>query len=278
MAKARSESRVSSEPATRSVESSTPPEPTLRNGAVHAWRADLNLEPARLSRLGQNLSEDEQARAARFHFDRDRERFIAARGLLREILALYLNTAAKRLRFRYGTHGKPSLAEGGDLRFNLSHSHDTMLVAVAQQREVGVDIEHAGADIAVEEIAETVFSTPEVQVLNRLEGETKRAAFLRFWTRKEAYIKADGRGVSLPLKRVDVSVPADRVAVLNESTGKWDACLRWVLRTLTVGPEHVAALAAEGQEWQLACWQWPDSRVHGPIPWHTYHQILPRSH
>jgi 4'-phosphopantetheinyl transferase len=265
---------VSSESATRSVESSTPPEPTLRNGAVHAWRADLNLEPARLSRLGRNLSADEQARAARFHFARDRERFVAARGLLREILALYLNTAAKRLRFRYGAHGKPTLAEYGDLRFNLSHSHDTMLVAVAHKREVGVDIEHAGADIAVEEIAETVFSTPEVQVLNRLDGEAKRAAFLRFWTRKEAYIKADGRGVSLPLKHVDVSVPADRVAVLDESTGKWYACLRWMLRTLTVGPEHVAALAAEGQEWQLACWQWRDSRAHEPIPWRTHDQIL----
>ena len=202
------------------------------------------------------MSLDEQARAARFRFVRDRERFIAARGLLREILALYLDTAARRLRFRYGAYGKPFLAEHGDLRFNVSHSLDAMLVAVAHKREVGVDIEHLGAGIAVEEIAETTLSTPEKHVLSRFDGEARRTAFLRFWVRKEAYIKADGRGVSLPPKHVDVSVPAGRVVVLDETTGKWEACLRWMLQTLAVGPEYVAALAAEGQDWQLACWQW----------------------
>ena len=149
---------MSSEIATPAVEWRTPPPPpppppplTLPNGAVHVWRADLDLETARLHRLGRNLSADEQARAVRFRFARDRERFIAARGLLREVLALYLDTAARRLRFRYGVHGKPFLAEHRDLRFNVSHSLDTMLVAVADKREVGVDIEHVGTDVAVEE-------------------------------------------------------------------------------------------------------------------------------
>jgi len=205
------------------------------------------------------LSADEQAWAARFRFAQDRERFIAARGLLREILALYLDAAAQRLRFRYGAHGKPflSAAEHNDLRFNVSHSLDTMLVALAHAREVGVDIEHAPPDLAVEDIAETVLSAPEKRALSRLDGKAKRMAFLRFWTRKEAYIKADGRGVSLPLERIDVSVPTTRVAVLDGATGEWRVRTDWTLQTLVIGPERAAALAAEGQDWHLACWQWP---------------------
>lgn len=260
MRQARSASEASSEPATRVVEwRAPPPELSLAAGVGHVWRADLGLEAAQMRRLERNLSADERARATRFRFARDREHFIAARGLLREIAALYLDAPAWRLRFGYGAHGKPFLleAEHDDLRFNMSHSFDTVLVAVANRREVGVDIEHVRADIAVEEIAETVFSEPEKRTLSRFDGEAKRMAFLRFWTRKEAYTKADGRGVSLPLRHIDVSVPGDRVAVLDEPTGRWQACSLWTLQTLAVGPDHVAALAAEGLDWQLSCWQWP---------------------
>jgi 4'-phosphopantetheinyl transferase len=230
---------------------------TLPADVVHVWRADLGAKAASLRRSEQNLSADEWARAARFRFARDRERFIAARGLLREILALYLSTNAWQLSFGYGTNGKPFLAEHSTLRFNVSHSFDAVLVAVAHEREVGVDIERVRDGVAVEEIAETVFSAPERHALSRLNGEAKRIAFLRFWTRKEAYIKADGRGVSLPLEHVDVSDPAGRVALADEATGEWRTCERWTLRTLAVGPDYAAAVAVEGKDWQLACWQWP---------------------
>jgi 4'-phosphopantetheinyl transferase len=139
----------------------------------------------------------------------------------------------------------------------VSHSLDVALVAVAHGREVGVDIEHARYDIPVEEISETVFSAPEKRALSRLDGEAKRMAFLRFWTRKEAYIKADGRGMSLLLKHIDVSATTSRVAVLDEATGEWRARMDWTLQTLAISFDHAAALAAEGQDWHLACWQWP---------------------
>jgi 4'-phosphopantetheinyl transferase len=218
------------------------------------------LEAAYLRRLEKNLSADERERASRFRFARDRDRFIGARGLLREILALYLNASPARLSFGYSAHGKPFLAgeEYSTLRFNVSHSFDAMLLAIAHMREVGVDVEGVRNNgvATMEEIAETVLSEPEKQALARLGGEERRMTFLRFWTRKEAYIKADGRGVSLPLERIDVFAPEGRVAVLDEATGEWRTCPRWELRTLAPVPGYVAALAAEGQDWHLALWQW----------------------
>jgi 4'-phosphopantetheinyl transferase len=233
-----------------------PPKLTLSTSLVHVWRACLDQDIVRLHRLELNLSADEWARAARFRFARDRERFVAARGLLREILSLYLDVEARRLSFGYGTNGKPFLAEHSALRFNVSHSLDTVLIAVAHKRKVGVDIEHARGSISAEEIAETVFSAPERHALRRLDGEAKDVAFLRFWTRKEAYVKADGRGVSLPLEHIDVSAPTDRVAALDEATGEWRVLTGWTLRTLAVVPDHAASLAVEDQGWELACWQW----------------------
>jgi 4'-phosphopantetheinyl transferase len=258
----RSISHASSEPTTpRALEWCTPPPRlTLRAHAVHVWRADLGLEAAYLRRLERNLSADERERASRFRFARDRDRFVGARGLLREILASYLGASPGRLSFGYGVHGKPFLAgeEHGTLRFNLSHSFDTMLLALARLREVGVDVEGLrSVGPAIDDIGDSILSEPEQRALACLDGEEKRANFLRFWTLKEAFIKADGWGVSLPLKRIDVSAPEGRVAVLNEAAGEWRACPRWELRTLAPGPGYVAALATEGQGWHLALWQWP---------------------
>ena len=257
----KSNSDVSSEPTTeQALEWCTPPpELSLPAHTVHVWRADLGLEAAHLRRLEQNLSADERERASRFRFARDRDRFVGARGLLREILALYLNVTPGRLSFGYSAHGKPFLAgeERSTLRFNVTHSFDAMLLAIAHRREVGVDIEGVRNDgVAVEEIYETVLSEPEKQALARLGGEDKHTTFLRFWTLKEAYIKADGRGVSLPLERIDVSAPEGRVAVLDQASGEWRTCPRWELRTLAPVPGYVAALAAENQDWRLALWQW----------------------
>ncbi len=260
----KSTSEASPEPATpRALEWCTPPpELSLPAHAVHLWRADLGLEAACLRRLERNLSADERGRASRFRFARDRDRFVGARGLLREILALYLDASPGRLSFGYGAHGKPFLAgeKHGTLRFNVSHSFDAMLLAIAHMREVGVDVEGVrNTGVAVEEIYETVLSEPEKQALARFGGEDKRTTFLtflRFWTLKEAYIKADGRGVSLPLERIDVSSPEGRVAVLNKATGEWRTCSRWKLRTLAPVPGFVAAVAAEGHDWRLALWQW----------------------
>jgi 4'-phosphopantetheinyl transferase len=265
----KSTSELYSEPTTsQALEWCTPPpELSISAHTVHVWRADLGLEAAHLRRLAQNLSADEKERSSRFRFARDRDRFVGARGLLREILAPYLNASPRRLSFGYSAHGKPFLAgeEHSPLRFNVSHSFDAMLLAIAHMREVGVDVEGVrNISPAMDEIGDTVLSEPEKQALARFDGEDKRTNFLRFWTLKEAYIKADGRGVSLPLERIDVSAPEGRVAVLNEATGEWRTCPRWKLRTLTPVPGYVAALAAEGQDWRLALWQWSGESSNDP--------------
>lgn len=232
------------------------PQPILATNAVHLWHVELDLEPAHLHRLELILSADEQARAARFRFARDRNRFVAGRGLLRELLALYLNTAPPSLRFEYTAYGKPCLAdpEQSWLRFNVSHYQSTAVFAIAREREVGVDIERIPMSMAADigRIAAKVLSEPERLLLQSTERAEWPQAFLYFWTRKEAYIKADGRGCSLPLPEIDVSDPAGPIKIA-ESVGdslEWQQCPRWRLQTFH-NNDAVISVAAEGNDWHL---------------------------
>ena len=182
----------------------------------------LDQTQSQIQSFLHTLAADEQARAERFHFERDREHFIVARGVLRAILGRYLNRAPERLSFCYGAHGKPALAgeAGADaIRFNVSHSHGVALYAVTRGREVGIDLERIRFDLAVLEIAERFFSRREVATLRTLPTEAQRQAFFRCWTRKEAYIKARGEGLSLPLDQFDVSLaPGEPAALLGTPT------------------------------------------------------------
>jgi 4'-phosphopantetheinyl transferase len=241
-----------------------PPETLVLGGdEVHVWRATLDQNPSQIQRFLHSLAADELARAKRFHFERDREHFIVARGVLRAILAGYLNRAPECLSFCYSSHGKPALAGESDedaIRFSVSHSHGVALYAVTRGREVGIDIEHIRSDLEVEEVAERFFSRREVAMLQALSTEEQRQAFFRCWTRKEAYIKARGEGLSLPLDQFDVSLaPGEPAAVLGTQRDPSEAS-RWSLQELTPGPGYVAALAVEGHGWRLACWQWTDPR------------------
>lgn len=235
-----------------------PPE-TLSLGLdeVHVWRASLNLEASRLHALLPTLADDERARAARFHFPRDRDHFIAGRGILRAILARYLKTPPADLRFRYGALGKPSLAEecgGARHRFNVSHSYGLALYAVALDRELGVDLELVQPRQA-ERIAERFFSPREVAVLRALPAEQQETAFFACWTRKEAYIKAKGDGLYLGLDQFDVSLSPNEPAALLRTAGDPTEAARWSLAALDVAPGYAAALCVEGHDWRLACWQ-----------------------
>ncbi len=218
---------------------------------VHLWHLNLECDASNLQRLEKLLSHDEQARAARYRFARDRDLFVAARGLLRELLARYTNVPATQLRFAYGAWGKPSLEEHPGLCFNLSHSGDRALVAVAHQREVGVDIERMRTDIDMAALAGLVFCDAEKRLLYQRNGAARQGTFFQFWASKEAYIKADGRGVSLPLPQIDVSAVSGQVSVLDEQTGQWRICPHHRLKTVNAGPEFVAAVAAAGHDWEL---------------------------
>lgn len=237
-----------------------PPEsPALTADEVHVWRARLDPEPSAVALLAATLSADERARAARFRFDRDRVSYVVARGVLREILGHYLHVAPAELRFVYSPHGKPSLdaaPRASTLRFNVSHSHGFALYAFASGREVGVDVEYMRPDFAGEEIAERFFSRGEVNTLRGLPRGERLAAFFRCWTRKEAYIKARGEGLSHPLELFDVSLtPGEPAALLATRPDPLEAT-RWSLEELSCAPGYAASLAVEGAAPRLELWRW----------------------
>lgn len=235
-----------------------PPKLSIDSNEVHVWRATLEECPRSIDRYLHTLAVDEQTKAERFYFQRDRERFIVAHGILRAILGLYLNRPPRCVSFCYGDHGKPALSmnSGGDsLNFNMSHSHGIALYAVAKSRQVGVDLEFLRDDLEVQQIAERFFSPGEISGLRALPAGLRRHAFFLCWTRKEAYIKARGEGLSLPLDQFDVSLTPGKPAVLLNTRPDSAEALRWSLQELTPGPGYVAAIAAEGGGWSLSCWQ-----------------------
>ncbi len=237
------------------------PPKTLRlpSNAVHVWRASLVVPVSYLRTLEGTLTADECARAERFYFQEHRERFIAGRGLLRNILSRYLDSEPGQLRFRYNSYGKPALtAETGaeGFCFNLSHSYDTALYAVTHGREIGVDIERFRPDVEVEKLAERFFSPREAAVLRALPEDLRKEGFFNCWTRKEAYIKAEGEGMSIPLSAFDVSLTPGEPAALLRSQNSPQETSRWSLQALDPKPGYAAALAVKGHDWELTCWQW----------------------
>jgi 4'-phosphopantetheinyl transferase len=225
---------------------------------VHVWRATLDQTSSQIQSFLHTLAADERARAERFYFEKDREHFVVARGVLRAILGGYLSRTPESLSFCYSSHGKPFLA-GNTIRFNMSHSHGVALYAVTRGREVGIDIERIRVDVEVAEIAERFFSRREVAVLRTLPAEVQREAFFNCWTRKEAYIKVRGEGLSLPLDQFDVSLAPGEPAALLDTRPDSSEAARWSLQELTHTPGYVAALAVAGHDWHFTCWQWPET-------------------
>jgi 4'-phosphopantetheinyl transferase len=247
----------------RQVWPAAPERPLVAGGEVHVWRAELNPDAPALRELWGTLSADERARAGRFHFQRDRDHFVAARGRLRDILSRYLGTPPDGLRFSYDGYGKPSLVGavgGGPLRFNVSHSQGVALYAVTKGREVGVDVEFVREDFAGLEIAEHFFSRREVEALRAVAPGERASAFFDCWTRKEAYIKARGEGLSHPLHLFTVSLAPGRPAALLCTEDDPQEAARWSLVALFPGAGYRAALAVRGEVSSLSCWDYSVTR------------------
>jgi 4'-phosphopantetheinyl transferase len=176
---------------------------------IHVWLHPLVIKASTQDLLHSYLSADEKRRAARFHFERDRIRFIAARGTLRTLLGQYLSKQPGELQFHLGQQGKPSLAPepaGRSLSFNLSHSEDFAAFAFGWNRNIGVDIERIRPGVEHEDIAQCHFSAAEIESLVNLPPADQAKGFFVCWTRKEAYIKASGRGLQIPLDSFDVNL------------------------------------------------------------------------
>lgn len=201
---------------------------------------------------GQLLSEEERARAARFVFERDRVRYVNARAAVRQVLGACLGIAASAVRLTYGAHGKPAVATYGvPVRFNLSHSGDRALVAVALGREVGVDLEGVRDDLDHAAIARGYFTARERTDIEARTGPERALAFFRCWVAKESYLKARGDGLSASLSafEVDASAHADALRWSSLDDGR-----RWRVASIPAGADHVAALACEAGDWRPRHW------------------------
>jgi 4'-phosphopantetheinyl transferase len=239
----------------------------LASDEVHSWCAGLDVPPETCARLFATLTADERARSARFQFERDRRRFIVARGVLRDLLGRYLQTSPGQIRFVYNAFGKPDLGPefASRLKFNLSHSADVVLIAIATGANVGVDLEHIRELPDCAEIARRFFSATEVDYLSRLPGHLYPEAFFSCWTKKEAYLKACGEGMATRLKSVSVPLttdPADAPVDFHVASTDLVPAKRWSLYTLRPAPGYAGALAIEGTGWRRRQCQWiPSDRA-----------------
>jgi 4'-phosphopantetheinyl transferase len=225
----------------------------ISENEIHVWVANLRFESHQEQSLAETLSPDELARMSRLRSAQARVRFAAARSAIRAILGRYLDLPPEQICFTYDRNGKPALAGAQAdslLRFNLSHSQDVALVAVTRGREVGVDVERVRAEFAGLPIAKHFFSPSELAALQTLSPVMRTEAFFRYWTRKEAFLKALGEGLTRAPQLFTVSLRSDEPVAWHDDSADSRPFLGWSLTELAPDsrwlPGYVAALAVEG--------------------------------
>jgi 4'-phosphopantetheinyl transferase len=214
----------------------------LEDGVV-IYSAPLDCDHGALQQLENTLAPDERDRAARFRFPVDRNHFICARGILRSLLASHLGINPDQVQFDYGSEGKPKLRGPGstNLHFNISHSHGVGIFALAYGRNLGIDVEFVQPDFKGEDIAARYFSARELEELRGMPEEQRTEGFFNCWTRKEAYIKADGRGLQIPLDSFDVTLSPEAPPRFLRGVSE-----NWHLAHLAPAQNYVGAVVYDG--------------------------------
>jgi 4'-phosphopantetheinyl transferase len=228
----------------------------LQSGEIHVWCVDLDGLSAQVNQLIQLLTPDEQARANIFKHEQARMRFVVGRATLRELLGEYAGLDPSSLKFNYSSRGKPELANSGGerLTFNVSHSGELALIAVGRLFPLGVDIERlrsARHDLA---IAKRFFSQRESTVLESLTEAERPVAFMTLWTRKEAWLKATGSGITGKLDGAEMTFQAGERARIISIDGSRTEAERWTLVDLKPANGFVGALAAKACSLNVRCW------------------------
>ncbi|MCU1241290.1 MAG: 4-phosphopantetheinyl transferase [Candidatus Acidoferrum typicum] len=231
---------------------STRTPPALAEHELHVWRTSIDVPPVLLQQFESTLNASEKERAEKFLVPQARERFVAARGILRGLLATYLEIDPVRVEFRYGPQGKPSpsAVHNSQICFSMSHSQGMGVFAFTSDCEVGVDVEQIKANFKGMEIASHFFSGEEIAALAKLPPELATEAFFGCWTRKEAYIKARGQGLSIPLASFTVRF-ADSKQLLRDEEGT-----PWACYALEPAAGFAGAVVAKGENWNLKYWEW----------------------
>jgi len=224
-----------------------PSAPRLDSGEIHLWEFPLSASESRFADYAELLSTEERTRASRFHFERDARRFTIARGIVRAILGAYALSPASELTFACAKHGKPALANSAsNLGFNVSHSSEMGLLGIALGREIGVDIEAIRPDVETDKLAERFFSARERESIRSLPEEQRVSAFFRCWSCKEAFLKAQGVGLSRSLGSFDVEVNPKRPASLLATRPEASEAKEWALHEVETMPGYAAAVSAQG--------------------------------
>jgi 4'-phosphopantetheinyl transferase len=235
--------------------------PALSERRVDVWRVSLDDDADRIDARGRVLSADEADRARRFRSPVDRDIYVLTHGLLRILVGEYAHTDPAALVFGEGARGKPTLPAGRNstgLWFNVSHSDRLACVAITAAGEIGVDVERAAPDMAATRLPERFFAPGEVAAIRRLPDADQDAAFVRCWTRKEAYVKALGTGLGEHLDRFEVSIAPGAPAGLVWTADRPDEPARWTFHDLPVDAGYAGAVAVRSSGIDLACWQWAD--------------------
>ncbi len=232
---------------------------TCGDNQVHVWRINLEQATNQVEACELILSIDERERAKRFYKARDRRQFIVARGSLRTLLAHYLNLQPCQIRFSYGAHGKPALNEAlkNRLAFNLSHSGNLALVAVACDGEVGIDLEAIDKDLDVVAIAKAYFTPQECAEIRTATADKQHSLFYRYWTLREAYLKALGLGITARLYDPEVLRAATQTLLRSEGDFNSQENVCWQSHQLKLR-DYAAALVTQGQDKEIHCWQLPE--------------------
>src|SRR5579859_289641 len=213
---------------------------------LHLWRVRCDCAPELLHHYQDLLSPSEQERAARFVIAEARRDFMVTRAALREILGKYLNVEPSGIALRQGKHGKPHISGEPALQFNVSHSQGLAVLAFSSGEEIGVDIERTRAEFPASEIAGRFFSEKEVTEMEVLPPEERNRAFFSCWTRKEAYVKARGGGLQIPLGGFSLKVSESEEQQILDEEGK-----EWTIYSFEIAPEFAGAVAVESKNWQL---------------------------
>ena len=239
-------------------------QPTLEEGQVHIWRASLDLPTVVIDQLATFLSPDEIERANKFRFAQHKRRFIAARGILRELLSNYLQISPNDLKFKYGDRGKPELTgckQDTPLKFNLSHSGEYVLYGFTYHHSIGVDLEHIREMPDAVKIAQRFFSDREYRLINSVEDTQKSAVFFKLWTAKEAYLKAIGIGLSGSLANVDITFDCVQSPRLLAISGSKTAVTSWSIYSCIPATSYIATIAVKTliPFKQINFWHWHQS-------------------
>ncbi|MCL2925797.1 MAG: 4'-phosphopantetheinyl transferase superfamily protein [Trichodesmium sp. MAG_R04] len=226
----------------------------LSENNVHIWSTNLKLSSGKIEELSTILSPDEKDRANRFYFERDKNRFIIARGTLRKILSRYLNIESKKLQFTYSDRGKPYL-QNTSILFNLSHSQDLALYAITKVSLIGIDLEYIRPINDAENLAKRFFSLQEYNLISQLPSQKQQETFLKMWTCKEAYLKATGDGLAGSLEKVEISLTPEKPVEFFSINGDIEEASHWYLYQFIPQPNYIAAVAVAQKNQKLSFWQ-----------------------